>query len=59
MYACRREDAPNTIGVILFALVFGLILGTLREGDERARKLIDVFDAINQVILVMIRALMW
>lgn len=46
----------NTIGIVVFCLSFGTILGTL---GERSRAVIEFFNVIFDVVMKMVTAVMW
>lgn len=50
------RDGTNTLGIITFALLFGTVLGTL---GERAKAVIAGFRVIDDVIMSIVRGVMW
>ena len=52
----KFRDGTNTLGVITFALVFGMVLGTV---GERARALIESLRVIDEVIMKIVQGVMW
>ncbi|CAL8097297.1 unnamed protein product [Orchesella dallaii] len=50
------RDGTNTLGIITFALLFGTVLGTM---GERAKPVIAGFRVIDDVIMTIVRGIMW
>lgn len=46
----------NVIGLVVFSVVFGIFLGNLRE---RGAVMKSFFDALNEIIMKMIKLVMW
>jgi solute carrier family 1 (high affinity glutamate transporter) protein 1 len=46
----------NILGLIIFAALFGVVLGRL---GARARPLLDVLDVLNEALMRFVRALIW
>lgn len=46
----------NVIGLVVFSVVFGIFLGNLRE---RGTVMKSFFDALNEIVMKMIKLVMW
>lgn len=46
----------NVIGLVVFSVVFGIFLGNLRE---RGAVMKSFFDALNEIVMRMIKLVMW
>ena len=46
----------NVIGLVVFSVVFGIFLGNLREGGAVMK---SFFDALNEIVMKMIKLVMW
>lgn len=46
----------NIIGLIVFSIVFGIVLGKLRE---KGKPLVEFFTALNDAIMMMVGFMMW
>lgn len=55
-FSLLPRDGTNTLGIITFALLFGTVLGTL---GERAKPVIAGFRVIDDVIMSIVRGVMW
>ncbi|KAJ7390285.1 Excitatory amino acid transporter 2 [Desmophyllum pertusum] len=52
----QSTGGMNIIGLIVFSILFGIVLGRLRE---KARPLIEFFTALNEAIMMMVGFMMW
>ncbi|KAJ0175824.1 hypothetical protein K1T71_008983 [Dendrolimus kikuchii] len=50
------RSGTNTLGLVFFCLLFGSILGTL---GAKGQVVIDIFQAIFEVIMKMVKGIMW
>uniref|UniRef100_A0A8C9T463 Amino acid transporter n=1 Tax=Scleropages formosus TaxID=113540 RepID=A0A8C9T463_SCLFO len=50
------SDGVNVLGLIVFCLVFGLVIGQM---GERGRILIEFFDALNEATMKIVHIIMW
>ena len=50
------KDGTNVMGLIVFCLAFGLLVGQL--GPE-GKIMIDFFSALNDIIMKMVEVIMW
>lgn len=46
----------NIVGLVVFSIVFGAFLGNLRERGAVMR---SFFDALNEIVMKMIKLVMW
>ncbi|XP_078379251.1 excitatory amino acid transporter 3-like isoform X2 [Oculina patagonica] len=46
----------NIVGLIVFSILFGIVLGRLRE---KGRPLVEFFTALNDAIMMMVGYMMW
>ena len=46
----------NIIGLTVFSIVLGIVLGRLRE---KGKPLVEFFSALNQAIMVIVAVIMW
>lgn len=46
----------NVVGLVVFSMVFGIFLGNLRE---RGAVMKSFFDALNEIVMRMIKLVMW
>lgn len=46
----------NILGLSLFSIVLGIVLGRLRE---KGKPLVDFFSALNQAVMVIVSFVMW
>ena len=46
----------NVVGLVVFSMVFGVFLGNLRE---RGAVMKSFFDALNEIVMKMIKLVMW
>lgn len=59
MFPSNLVDAAakgKVLGLIVFSLVFGAVLTTL---GDRGRKIAELFDAVNDVLLRIVRLVIW
>lgn len=52
----RYTDGMNVMGIIVFCIAFGIIIGQL---GEQARVMYDFFMALNEVIMRLVGIMMW
>lgn len=60
----REETIPvpgsvngvNALGLVVFSLCFGLIIGSMREQGQPLR---DFFDCLNEAIMRLVSIIMW
>lgn len=60
----REETIPqpgsvngvNALGLVVFSLCFGLIIGSMREQGQPLR---DFFDCLNEAIMRLVAIIMW
>lgn len=50
------SDGINVLGLIVFCLVFGLVIGKM---GERGRILVEFFDALNEATMKIVQVIMW
>ncbi|CAH2294032.1 excitatory amino acid transporter 3 [Pelobates cultripes] len=50
------SDGVNVLGLIVFCLVFGIVIGKL---GERGKVLVDFFNALNDATMHMVQIIMW
>ncbi|XP_063311160.1 excitatory amino acid transporter 3 [Pelobates fuscus] len=50
------SDGVNVLGLIVFCLVFGIVIGKM---GERGKVLVDFFNALNDATMQMIQIIMW
>ncbi|XP_018593374.1 excitatory amino acid transporter 3-like [Scleropages formosus] len=50
------SDGVNILGLIVFCLVFGLIIGQM---GEKGRILVEFFDALNEATMKIVQIIMW
>lgn len=46
----------NALGLVVFSMCFGLIIGSMKE---QGRPLRDFFDCLNEVIMRLVAIIMW
>lgn len=49
-------DGANVLGLLVFCVVFGLVVGKM---GEKGRILLDFFDALNEATMRLIQIIMW
>ncbi|KAG5862814.1 hypothetical protein JTB14_025062, partial [Gonioctena quinquepunctata] len=54
--AVDYRPGTNTLGIVVFCLIFGSILGTM---GSKAKVVVDFFNVIYEVIMKLIRAFIW
>ena len=50
------SDGTNVLGLIVFCLVFGLVIGKM---GEKGRILVEFFDALNEATMKIVQIIMW
>lgn len=46
----------NVLGLVVFSIVFGIVLGRVKERGEPVKKF---FESLNEIIMEMIALVMW
>lgn len=49
-------NGVNALGLVVFSICFGLIIGGMRE---KGQPLKDFFDCLNEVIMRLVAIIMW
>lgn len=49
-------DGINVLGLIVFCVAFGLVIGKM---GERGRILLEFFDALNEATMRLVQIIMW
>jgi len=52
----HTRQGTNTLGIIVFCLVFGTVLGSM---GKRAAVVVDFFSVVDEVVLKIVTAIMW
>jgi len=50
------SDGINVLGIIVFCVTFGLVIGKM---GERGRILLEFFDALNEATMQLVQIIMW
>ena len=50
------DGGVNIIGLTVFSIVFGIVLGRLRE---KGKPLVEFFSALNEAIMMIVIFIMW
>lgn len=50
------SDGINVLGLIIFCLVFGLVIGKM---GEKGQILVDFFNALNEATMKIVQIIMW
>ncbi|GCC23419.1 excitatory amino acid transporter 3 [Chiloscyllium punctatum] len=50
------SDGINVLGLIVFCLVFGIVIGQM---GEKGKILLDFFDALNEATMKIVQIIMW
>lgn len=50
------RDGMNVLGIIVFSIVFAIFLSRL---GEQGRKVVEAIAAVNEVIMLLVRFIMW
>lgn len=50
------SDGINVLGLIVFCVAFGLVIGKM---GEKGRILLDFFDALNEATMKLVQIIMW
>lgn len=50
------SDGVNVLGLIVFCVAFGLVIGKM---GEKGRILLDFFDALNEATMKLVQIIMW
>lgn len=49
-------DGVNALGLVVFSMCFGLIIGNMREQGQPLK---DFFDCLNEAIMRLVAIIMW
>lgn len=49
-------DGANILGLLVFCIVFGLVIGKM---GEKGQILLEFFDALNEATMRLIQIIMW
>lgn len=49
-------NGVNALGLVVFSLSFGLVIGNMKE---QGRALRDFFDSLNEAIMRLVALIMW
>lgn len=49
-------NGVNALGLVVFSLCFGLIIGNMKEQGQALR---DFFDSLNEAIMRLVAIVMW
>lgn len=50
------SDGLNILGLIVFCVAFGLVIGKM---GEKGRILLEFFDALNEATMKLVQIIMW
>lgn len=50
------SEGINVLGLIVFCVMFGLVIGKM---GERGRILLELFDALNEATMRLVQIIMW
>ena len=50
------RDGMNILGIVVFSIVFAIFLSRL---GEQGRKVVEAIAAVNEVIMSLVRLIMW
>lgn len=50
------SDGMNILGLIVFCVAFGLVIGKM---GEKGRILLEFFDALNEATMKLVQIIMW
>lgn len=50
------SDGINVLGLIVFCVAFGLVIGKM---GEKGRILLEFFDALNEATMKLVQIIMW
>lgn len=50
------RDGMNVLGIVTFSIVFAIFLSRL---GEQGRKVVEAIAAVNEVIMLLVRFIMW
>lgn len=51
-----QVNGVNALGLVVFSMCFGLIIGNMKEHGQLLR---DFFDALNEAIMRLVAIIMW
>lgn len=51
-----QTNAVNALGLVVFSMCFGLIIGNMKEQGQLLR---DFFDSLNEAIMQLVAIIMW
>lgn len=49
-------NGVNALGLVVFSMCFGLIIGNMKEKGQALR---DFFDSLNEAIMKLVAIIMW
>lgn len=49
-------NGVNALGLVVFSMCFGLIIGSMREQGQALK---DFFDCLNEAIMKLVAIIMW
>ncbi|XP_067835872.1 excitatory amino acid transporter 1-like [Heptranchias perlo] len=49
-------NAVNALGLVVFSMSFGLVVGNMKDGGKAIR---DFFDCLNEAIMQLVSVIMW
>lgn len=50
------SDGINVLGIIVFCVTFGLVIGKM---GEKGRILLEFFDSLNEATMKLVQIIMW
>lgn len=50
------QNGVNALGLVVFSMCFGLIIGNMKEQGQALR---DFFDSLNEAIMRLVAFIMW
>ncbi len=56
MWKFTYKENTNVLGIILFSIAFGMILSSM---GRRAEILLHLFLVLNEIIMKLVRIIMW
>lgn len=51
-----QVNGVNALGLVVFSMCFGLIIGNMKEQGQLLR---DFFDSLNEAIMQLVAIIMW
>lgn len=52
----RYENTTNVLGLVTFAIIFGIALGKL---GNRSKALLDFFEAVSEAMMIITNWVIW